>query len=75
MNLGGIGRAEVPSQRWALPEDTNWDKYYSDYELWVNENYDMEDQMIAGMHMTFEDALENDKMFGEFLEWWTDRSE
>ena len=64
----------IPEARWAGPEDSEWDLYYNDYEIWVNENYDMKYQKIAGRHMTFEQACEDDDLFGEFVEWWTDRT-
>jgi hypothetical protein len=64
----------IPESRWAGPEDTDWDRYYGDYEVWLNDNYDMKAQMIAGRHITWEDACEDQDLFSEFVEWWTDRS-
>lgn len=63
-----IADAQVPSQRWALPTDSKWDKYEHAYEIWLNENYDMEGQYIAGRHMTWEEACEDEYLFDEFVE-------
>jgi len=68
MNLGDISRAEVPSQRWALPEDSDRDKYEHEFEAWVNDNYDDQSQMIAGRHMTWEQCFEDDWLFGDFVD-------
>ena len=73
MNLGNISRAEVPSQRWALPSDSDYDKYANDFEHWLNDNYDDKSQMIAGRHMTWEQACEDEWLFDVFLEEHLDR--
>ena len=72
--MTSIYDAQVPSARWAGPEDSDWDRYYADYEAWINEHYVMEDQKIFGIHMTWEQACEDEELFGQFVEWWTDRS-
>jgi hypothetical protein len=72
--MPSIFDAQVPSARWAGPEDSKWDIYYNDYEVWLNDNYDMSTQMIAGRRMGWEQACEDEDLFDEFVEWWTDRS-
>lgn len=69
MNLGDISRAEVPSQRWALPEDSDRDKYESEFELWVNDNYDDKTLSINGRHMTWEQCFEDEWLFDEFMDY------
>jgi len=59
--------AEVPSQRWALPQDTDYDRYYNEFELWVNEHYDMQGQCIMGRHMTWEECFEDEWLFDDFM--------
>lgn len=72
--MPSIYDAQVPEARWAGPEDSKWDIYYNDYEMWLNDNYDMETQKVAGYHMTWEDACESEELLDEFIEWFTDRS-
>lgn len=64
--------AEVPSQRWALPSDSKWDRYYDQFEGWVNDHYDMETQSIFGRSMTWEQACEDENLFDYFVEDWED---
>jgi hypothetical protein len=66
---------QIPAARWAGPEDTDWDRYYADFEYWVNENYNMETQTIEGRQMTWEQACQDEDLFEAFVEWWTDRSD
>jgi hypothetical protein len=73
--MSSIYDAQIPAARWAGPEDSKWDIYYNDYELWLNENYDMKAQKIAGHFISWEDACESEDLLDEFIEWWTDRSE
>ena len=63
---------DIPEARWPGPEDSKWDKYYANFEGWVNENYDMEDQSIFGERMTWEDACESEDLLDRFIEWWED---
>lgn len=63
-----IADAPVPSQRWALPTDSKWDKYENEYEAWLNDNYDMPSQSIAGRQMTWEEACEDEYLFDEFVQ-------
>lgn len=55
---------------WYPPEqsDSKWDIYYNDFELWLNEHYDMEAQSIAGTHMTWEDACESDALLDQYIQ-------
>ena len=69
----GILDAQVPSQRWALPMDDPRDKYENEYEAWLNEHYDMKDQMIMGRRMTWEQACEDEWLFDDFMEMRNDR--
>jgi hypothetical protein len=72
--MEGWDRAYANYDAWRLagPPDTDWDKYYNDYEVWLNDNYDTETGLVFGK--TWEDACENEDLFQEFVEWWTDRS-
>lgn len=69
-----ISDAQIPSQRWALPEDSKWDIYYNDFEMWLNEKYDMETQAVAGHTLTWDEACESEDLLDIFIEWWTDTS-
>ena len=64
--------APVPSQRWALPEDSKWDTHYNDFEWWVNENYNVETQSIFGQQMTYDEAISNENLFDSFVQDWED---
>lgn len=68
MNLGDIARAEVPSQRWALPTDSDYDIYGDGFETWVNDEYDEDTQTIAGRSMTYDEAMESDILFEMYVE-------
>lgn len=63
-----IADAPIPEQRWALPTDSKWDKYENEYEVWLNDNYDMKCQSIAGRYMTWEEACEDEYLFDEFVQ-------
>jgi hypothetical protein len=69
----GVMRMQIPEQRWALPTDSDRDKYEYEFEAWVNENYDMKDMMINGRHMTWEQCWEDEWLFDEFLEGYLER--
>jgi hypothetical protein len=69
-----IFNAPIPEARWAGPEDSKWDIYYADFEVWLNDNYDMENSSIFGVQMSWEDACESDDLLDDFIEMWTDRS-
>lgn len=64
----GIMDAQVPSQRWALPQDTDYDKYYNEFELWVNDNYDDKTLSINGRYMTWDQCFEDEWLFDEFMD-------
>lgn len=68
MNLGDIARAEVPSQRWALPSDSDHDIYGDSFERWVNDEYDEESGSILGRTMTYDEAMESDELFEIYVE-------
>ena len=61
---------QIPEQRWALPTDSKWDTYYSDFEMWLNDEYDMETQTVCGYQMTWEDACESEDLLDIFIEMW-----
>jgi hypothetical protein len=54
------------------PPESDWDRYYNDYEVWINDNYDTETGLVFGR--TWEEATEDEDLLQEFIEWWTDRS-
>lgn len=66
--MPNIFDAPTPSQRWALPEDTKWDIWYDRFEGWLNDNYDMKSQSIAGYTTTWEDACESEDLLDLFIE-------
>jgi hypothetical protein len=65
--------APIPEARWAGPEDNDWDRYYGQFEWWLNENYNVDTGLVFGY--SWDDACESEDLFTEFVEWWTDRSE
>ena len=67
-------RQQIPSQRWALPTDSLWDKYENFFDSWVNENYDPNDESIFGVKMSFDDALDDDDLRDRFLEHMVDEA-
>jgi len=70
----GIMDANIPSQRWALPTDSLWDRYENFFDSWVNENYDPDDESIFGVKMSFDDALDDDDLKDRFLEHMVDQA-
>jgi hypothetical protein len=64
----GIMDAQIPSQRWALPSDSDRDKYENEFELWVNNNYDDKAMKIAGRHMTWDECFEDEWLFDDFIQ-------
>ena len=67
-----IMSAQIPSQRWALPSDSDWDRYYNDYERYINDHYDVETQSIFGQQMTYDEAIGNEDLFESFVQDWED---
>jgi hypothetical protein len=55
-----------------IPNDTLWDRYYNDFELWLNDHYDMESTSIFGHIMSWQAACESEPLLERFVEWWTD---
>lgn len=60
--------APIPSQRWALPSDTTWDKYEDFYDQWLDEHYDFEKNEIFGMKMSQEEAFESEEVRDIYLD-------
>jgi hypothetical protein len=58
---------QIPEQRWALPTDSLWDIHYNEFELWLNDNYNMEDRAIFGYHVSWDDACESEDVFDMFM--------
>ena len=61
-------RQQIPSQRWALPTDSLWDRYENFFDSWVNENYDAENESIFGIKMSFDDEMDDYDLKDRFLE-------
>ena len=61
-----ILNAPVPSQRWALPSDTDRDRYENDYDRWIDDHYDDESGTIFGV--PYEEAWDSDDLFEQFME-------
>jgi hypothetical protein len=59
---------EIPEARWGGPVDSKWDQYYSGFERWVNDHYDMPSQSIFGMQMTWEQATESEDLLDDYIE-------
>ncbi len=57
------------------PEEptTNWDKYYSRFEMWLHNNYSPEEGLVFGME--WDDACQSEDLLNEFIDWYEDRSE
>ena len=64
--------AQVPSQRWALPSDSDWDRYGDEFERWVNDNYNEDTQTIFGQTMTYDEAIASEGLFESFVQDWED---
>jgi hypothetical protein len=64
--------AQVPSQRWALPSDSDWDRYGDEFERWVNDNYNEDTQTIFGQAMTYDEAMASEGLFESFVQDWED---
>jgi hypothetical protein len=47
--------------------ETEFDKYYGEFEVWVNDNYDMQDNSIFGYHIPWDEACESDDVFDMFM--------
>jgi hypothetical protein len=71
--MSSLHGARIPIGRWSEPEDNDWDKYYNEFEAWLNDNYDMESQSIAGRSIPWEQAFENEDLLNHFIELFTDR--
>ena len=61
-----ILNATVPEQRWALPSDTDRDRYEHAYDRWINDHYDDEFGTVLGV--PHEEAWENDDLFERFMD-------
>jgi hypothetical protein len=70
--MQSIFNARVPSARWAGPEDSKWDIYFNNFEVWINDNYDGKTGLVFGH--TLDDAYQSEELLDEFIEWFTDRS-
>lgn len=65
----GILDAQVPSQRWALPSDSLYDKHYNQFELWVNDIYKFNMQYTEyGLTCSYDEALGDDELFQVFMD-------
>ena len=72
--MTSIWDARIPEARWAGPEDSKWDIYYNNFEVWLNDNYDMKSQSIFGHQMTWEQACEDEDLLDSFIDMWEDRT-
>lgn len=60
--------AELPSQRWALPSDSLYDKHYNEFENWVNDIYKFDMQYTDyGLTCSFDEALQDEHLFDTFI--------
>lgn len=66
--MGNIFDAMVPSARWAGPEDSLFDKHYSEFELWVNDLFERDEYRDLGFYGDFGSALESDFLFDIYMD-------
>ena len=66
--MGNIMDAPLPEARWAGPEDSDWDRHYNQFELWVNDLYEREEYRDLGFYGDFESALDSEFMFDIFMD-------
>jgi hypothetical protein len=53
---------------WKTSEpESNWDKYYPQFELWLDSNYDKETGRVFGM--SWDTACESDELLSEFIDY------
>jgi hypothetical protein len=60
--------ATVPEARWPEPEDSDWDRHYNGFELWVNELYADDEHIELGFHGKFEEALHSQFLFDIYMD-------
>lgn len=66
--MGNIMDAPLPEARWAGPEDSDWDRHYAGFELWVNDLFERDEYRDLGFYGDFESALESDFLFDIYIE-------
>lgn len=59
--------AQVPSQRWALPEDTDRDRYENEFDGWLNDNYDLATNTIYGV--PGDEAWDSSELWDTFMDY------
>ena len=62
----GILDAQIPSQRWALPSDSDRDKYDNQYDAWLNEHFDPATNTIFGI--PHDEAWDDGDLFEQFMD-------
>ena len=66
--MTNILNAQIPEARWSGPEDTDWDRHYNRFELWVNDLYERQEQYDLGFYGDFDEALGSDWLFDVYLD-------
>jgi hypothetical protein len=49
------------------PPETEWDTHYNGFEMWLDDNYDVETGRVFGR--LWDEAVESDDLLREYIEW------
>ena len=60
--------APLPEARWAGPEDSDWDRHFASFELWVNDLYERDEYRDLGFYGDFDEALQSDFLFDVYMD-------